>query len=127
MNGSAPNSPDTGSQVRPVQKPKPNFSIESRDWSASTTPIPTTIRQMRTAKTPVPRRKPRSAPGSRRDGRARMRGRPLLDPAERGHLHLHDALRERRVAELGAVLLAVGQGPLHEVQHDLRLRRVLRV
>ena len=34
---------------------------------------------------------------------------------------------QRRVAELGGELLAVGQRPLHEVHHDLRLRLVLRV
>src|SRR5512136_2907964 len=125
MNGSAPNSPDTGSQVRPFQNPNPNFSIESRDWWASTTPMPRTTRQTRTAKAPVPRRKPRSLRKAVRDGRPFMSG--LLDPAERRHLHLHDARGKGRVAELGAVLLPVGEGPLHEVHHDLGLRLVLRV
>src|SRR5512143_940836 len=102
MNGSAPNSPETGSQVVPFQNAKPNFSIESRDWWASTTPIPRTIRQTRTAKAPVPRRKPRSRRKSVRDGRAAI---GLLDPGERRHLHLHDARGEGRVAQLRTVLL----------------------
>ena len=34
MNGSAPNSPETGSQVSVRQNCQPNFWIESCDWRA---------------------------------------------------------------------------------------------
>src|SRR5690242_16862214 len=40
--GSAPNSPETGSQVRPAQKPKPNLAMDRRDCLARTTKMPTT-------------------------------------------------------------------------------------
>src|SRR5258708_14461347 len=68
MKGKAPNSPATGSHVVPRQKPRPNFSMESQDWLARTIPIPTTIRQIRAAKAPVPRRKPTSPRPAVRDG-----------------------------------------------------------
>src|SRR5256885_9270280 len=41
--------------------------------------------------------------------------------------HVDDVLRQRRVAEIGRELLAVGQGPHHEVVHYFGLRLVLRV
>ena len=39
MNGSAPNSPATGSQMLVAQNCKPNFAIDSWDWRQSSTPI----------------------------------------------------------------------------------------
>src|SRR5580765_8878472 len=55
---------------------------------------------------------------------------PILadfDFRERGHLELDDFGRKRRVAELARELLSVRQRPLHEVEHDLRLRFVFGV
>ncbi len=60
MNGSAPNSPDTGSQVWPAQNPQPNFSMARWDWRHSSAPIPPTIAMTRRANAPVPIRNPRS-------------------------------------------------------------------
>ena len=42
MNGRAPKSPDTGSQVSVVQNARPNFSIASHDWRVSSTAMPAT-------------------------------------------------------------------------------------
>src|SRR2546428_8608247 len=44
---------------------------------------------------------------------------PDLDLLERCELELHDLCRQWRVPEVGAVLLAIGQRPLHEVDHHL--------
>jgi len=60
MKGSAPNSPDTGSQVDVVQKPNPNFWIDSIDCRASSNPTAETMRISRAPKTPVPTLNPRS-------------------------------------------------------------------
>ena len=53
MNGSAPNSPETGSHVVPVQKPKPNFVIDSIDCRESSTASATTVSTTNAAKAPV--------------------------------------------------------------------------
>src|SRR6266850_238898 len=122
MNGSAPKSPATGSQISVRQKLKPNFSIESIDCLVSSKPIATTISTRTTPKSPVPRRKPRSYerfPTSRPSCPTCPLRRS--DPAERSHLELHDGVRQRRVAEFRAVLLAVGECPLEEVGHYLGL------
>ena len=60
MNGSAPNSPATGSQVSVRQKLKPNFWIDSIDCRVSSKPIATTISTRTSANAPVPSLKPRS-------------------------------------------------------------------
>ena len=62
MKGRAPNSPDTGSQTSPSQKPKPNFSIVSIDCRHSSNPMPSTMTTRNAAKKPVPSLKPRSLP-----------------------------------------------------------------
>ena len=62
MNGDAPNSPATGSQVEVLQKFRPNFWIESIDWRDSSKPIARTIRTSASANTPVPTRNPMSPP-----------------------------------------------------------------
>src|SRR5687767_65406 len=107
MNGSAPKSPTTGSQVEVVQKPRPNFWIESHDSEVRTTPMPATITTTSTAKAPVARRNPKSpwlprltAPDLSSSGDTNLR--------QRRELHLHDLGRKRRVAQLGGVLLPVG-------------------
>src|SRR5207244_6857766 len=46
---------------------------------------------------------------------------PDLDLLERCELELHDLCRQWRVPEVGAVLLAIGQRPVHEVDHHLGL------
>jgi hypothetical protein len=43
MNGSAPNSPATGSQFVVRQKLRPNFCSDSDDWLVSRTPIAMTM------------------------------------------------------------------------------------
>src|SRR5947207_9644527 len=105
MNGSAPNSPATGSQISVSQKLRPNLRIDAIDSTASTAPMVQTMATTRSPKAPVPSRKPSSL----RD----------LDLGKGGHFELDDRLRQRRVAEIGAVLLAVDQRPLHEVDHRL--------
>src|SRR5438874_4392248 len=60
MNGSAPNSPATGSQISVRQKLKPNFRIDGSDWRVSSTPIANTIRTTTSATAPVPIRKVKS-------------------------------------------------------------------
>src|ERR1051325_10166034 len=57
MNGSAPNSPATGSHVFRVQKLRPNFAIESVDCRDSSNASPTTISTTSAATAPVRRRK----------------------------------------------------------------------
>src|SRR5262245_17045267 len=131
MNGSAPNSPETGSQTFPVQNLKPNFSSESCDVRKSSQKIPATSRTTSRAKNPVPRRKPRSSALRREDGVFFMGGScsetSELDSLERFHLESHDIRRQRRVAHVARELLPVGQGPLHELDHRLGLRLVLGV
>src|ERR1044071_5112930 len=61
MNGSAPNSPDTGSQVERVQNESPNLPIDSTDCCVSTTPMLATTRITQSANAPVPRRNARSS------------------------------------------------------------------
>src|SRR5688572_114830 len=109
MNARAPNSPDTGSQMSPSQKPKPNFSIDSIDCRHSSTPMPTTMRRRSAAKAPVATLNPRSALLNQLRMGESLRD---LDALQGGLLALHDGGRQRRVAEGGGVLLAVGQRPL---------------
>src|SRR5687768_16018277 len=125
MNGSAPKSPATGSQVVVCQKPIPNFWIDSHDSLISTTAIAPTMVRTRTANAPVPRRKPRSPWLPRLTVRRVESGDTNF--RERRELHLDDLGRQRRIAELGGELLAVGERPLHEVHHRLALGLVLRV
>src|SRR5687768_8613792 len=108
MNGSAPKSPETGSQVRVVQKRSPNSLIDSHDWRVSSTPIAATSTTSSNATEPIAMRKP----NSRRTSGIRSGN---LDRAERGHFLLNDTLGDRRVAHLGRHFLAVGQRPFHEV------------
>ncbi len=68
MNGSAPNSPATGSQIFPVQNRKPNLAIERFEVRYSSQKMPATSRTTRNAKKPVPSRKPRSSALRRGDG-----------------------------------------------------------
>src|SRR5664279_1093150 len=132
MNGSAPKSPATGSQVFVFQKLKPNFAIERCDSLQRTSAIPVTRRTTSAAKKPVPSRNPRSSPLRRGAGRfdiVRSCGAESLelDLPESLHLEGDDFLRKRRVAEIGAVLLPVCQSPVHEIDHDLRKLLVLRI
>ena len=60
MNGSAPNSPATGSHISVRQKASPNRWMDSSDWRTSSKPIADTISTSASANTPVPARKPRS-------------------------------------------------------------------
>src|SRR6478672_6681195 len=60
MNGSAPNSPATGSQFVVRQNAKPNFCSDSDDWFVSSTPIATTMSSNAAAKTPMLTRNPGS-------------------------------------------------------------------
>ena len=60
MNGSAPNSPATGSQVSVRQKLRPNFWIESIDCRVSSNPMAQTMSTRTSANAPVPMRNPRS-------------------------------------------------------------------
>src|ERR1700681_4663819 len=129
MKGSAPKLPATGSHVCVRQKSNPNFRMESIDSRVSSAAMPATMRISRMPKAPVPMRNPVSperlvermlSPGtraSRNSGRA--------DLLESHELHLNNTGRQRRVAEIGAVLLTVGERPLHEVDHGLCLRLVL--
>src|ERR1051325_10581884 len=125
MNGSAPKSPATGSQVVVCQKPSPNFWIDSHDSLISTAPIATTMAMTSTANAPVPMRKPRSpwlprrtAPVPAASGDTNL--------GERREFQLHNLGRERSVAQLRCELLPVGERPLHELDHRLALRLVLR-
>jgi hypothetical protein len=60
MNGSAPNSPATGSQICVRQNARPNFVIDSIDSRVSTTAMLTTMTSRNRAKAPVPILKARS-------------------------------------------------------------------
>src|SRR5947208_15819538 len=105
MNGSAPNSPATGSQISVRQKFIPNFWTDSTDWRASTTPIAHTRTTSRTPNVPVPIRNRKSL----RD----------LDFGNGRHLELDNGFRQRRVAEIGDGLLTIRQSHVHESYHLL--------
>ena len=109
MNGRAPNSPDTGSQVSVCQNCQPNSRIERIDCRYSSTPIAATRTISSTAKTPVPTRNTTS---SERAPKGRNAIGYSLIFCERLQLHVDDDLGQRRVAELAGELLAVGQRPL---------------
>src|SRR5215471_9494078 len=129
MNGSAPKSPATGSQVFVRQKFRPNLAMVSFESRKSSKPIPATSRTTRSAKNPVPTRKPRSSALLRRPGFFGISYAPAflrLDPVESRELELDDAFGKRRVAERGGVLLPVRQRPAREVLHDLPPSLVLR-
>src|SRR5258705_11186488 len=110
MNGSAANSPATGSQVLVPQKRSPNFWIDSDESFASVAAIATTISSNAAANAPTPTRKAKS------DERT---GLGNLDPIERGLFEHHHAGGQRSVAEIRRVLLAIGERPPHEVHHRL--------
>src|SRR5206468_1826699 len=84
--------------------------------------MPATSRTTSSAKNPVPSRKPRSSALLREDGvfTGFFSMRSEADALQGVHLQSDDLRRKRRVAEIGAVLLAFGQRPLHEIHHDLR-------
>src|SRR3954464_11281287 len=106
MNGRAPNSPETGSHVLPVQNLHPNFVSEREDVRYSSKKIAATRRTTSKAKNPVPRRKPRSSALRPRGGgffAPALSPASELDPLQRFHLQRHDLRRERRVSELGGV------------------------
>src|SRR5215471_20186911 len=129
MNGRAPKSPETGSQTRVFQKESPNFAIESREFLTSSYPIAATSRKIRKAKSPVPSRNHRSSALLREDGAFGMTFPPALlklDPFQGLGFEVHDVGRQRSISEILGVLLSVGQGPLHELDHHLRLGLVLR-
>src|SRR5687767_5092245 len=113
MNGSAPNSPATGSHSCVCQKLRPKRRMDGIDSSVSTAPIATTIAIRISPKTPVPIRKPSSLLD--------------LDFGKGSQLELHHDIGQRRVSELRAVLLADGERPFHELDHRFRLRFVLGV
>src|SRR5205807_5022871 len=132
MNGSAPNSPDTGSHVLCVQNENPNFRIERRDWRVSSKPMPSTINNTTAANTPVAMRKLRSselrfmtcAPmPALRTGLGSLD----LHLAERQQFLVDDRLRQRGIPQVGGQFLAVGQRPFHEVDHRFGALLVLRV
>src|SRR6185436_16787948 len=104
MNGSAPNSPDTGSQISVRQKLKPNFAIESHDWRTSSKPIATTISTSTSPKRPVPILKPRSLRNmSEMDGSG-IRAQANLHrfhSRELRELKLDDFSRQGRIAKTG--------------------------
>src|SRR5689334_18599556 len=112
MKGRAPNSPDTGSQTSPSQKPNPNFWIDRADSRHSSKPMPATSTTISMANTPVPNLKPRSRPLSQLRMGPTLRD---LDRRQGRQLELHDLRRQRGVAEVGGELLAVGERPLHEL------------
>ncbi len=60
MNGSAPNSPATGSQISVRQKLRPNLWIDSIDCRVSSNPMAHTISTRTSANAPVPILNPRS-------------------------------------------------------------------
>src|SRR5882672_615656 len=122
MNGKAPNWPATGSQTLVRQKLKPNRRIDSIDSRVSRRAMPATRTGTRRATRPVAARKARPSRERRRDEPPSP---ALLDATESIHLERHDALGKRRVAEVSRVLLPLGQGPLDEVDHLLRLGLVL--
>src|SRR6202521_1028621 len=129
MKGSAPNSPETGSQVDVRQNRKPNFAIDRCEVRKSWKPIPATRSTTRSAKKPVPARKPRSSTLFREDGGLRIvSSEPSSNPdsIEGRGLQPDHALRKRRIPELGRILLPVGERPPDEVLHDLRSLLVLR-
>src|SRR5580765_2238114 len=142
MKGSAPNSPDTGSQSDVVQNFHANFRIGSVELRMSSKPIPATIRRTSTAKRAVARRKPPSSLERRRRfdggavraligedfgaGRAGPDG-SSLHPGNRRLFEGDDFLRQGRVSEIRAVFLTVGEHPVHEIRDDLSLRLVLLV
>src|ERR1700682_3477521 len=94
MKGSAPNSPETGSQVDVRQNRRPNFAIERCEVRKSSKPIPTTRSTTRSAKKPVPAPKPRSSTLFREGGALRIASPdPASDPdsIEGGELQLDPA------------------------------------
>src|SRR5579864_1212055 len=129
MKGSAPKLPATGSHVCVRQKSKPNFRMESIDSRASSAAMPATMRISRAPKAPVPMRNPVSP--ERLVERMLSRGTRAFQNSGRadlleGHeLQLDNTGGQRRIAEVGAVLLTVGERPFHEVDHGLRLGLVL--
>jgi hypothetical protein len=82
MNGSAPNSPATGSHTSVRQKSQPNRRIDAIDSTVSTMPIAKTMPIRIRPKAPVPIRKRDSL----RD----------LDLGKSRHLELHDRLGQGR-------------------------------
>src|SRR6266851_6330521 len=129
MNGSAPNWPATGSQVSVRQNANPNFRMDSIDWRVSSNPIAATIATTSSANAPVASLNPRSCfRMSAWSLQPALRYRWLcLDLGQCRHLHLNHIRRKRRVPEIGAVFLAIGQRPFQDVDHDLCLSLVLGV
>src|SRR4029079_17621880 len=108
MNGSAPNSPATGSQLLVPQKLSPNFSIESAESLANVIAMAITISSNAAAKAPTPTRNEKSAERT---------GLGNLDAIE-GRLFEHDdAGGQRRIAEISREFLTVGERPSHEIHH----------
>src|SRR5689334_12259119 len=130
MNGSAPKLPATGSHVLVVQNfRKPNCLSESSDSLNRTKAMPATSAMMTSANVPVPAKNSRSGRFVRRSQAMKKdAGASLLqlDLSELSHFELHDRGRHRRVAEIRAVLLSVGQRPLDEVGHRFGLGLILR-
>src|SRR5438128_4135627 len=119
MNGSAPNSPATGSHVLVRQKFNPNCCSDSHEWFASVRPMATTMSSSAAANAPMLTRNPRSETRTTRLRHLNLAERRLLE-----HDHVG---RQRGVAEIGAVFLPVGQRPVHEVQHFLARGLVFRI
>ena len=106
MNGSAPNSPETGSQVSVRQKLKPNFWIDSSDWRAQLEPDRDDDQNQHEPEDA--RADPETQVFSH--GSYAALGLPLaqrlhayvrLDLLQRGQFQLHHFRRQRRVAEAG--------------------------
>src|SRR5262245_30025107 len=123
MNGNAPNWPVTGSQVAVRQKAAPNRSMDGIDWRTSTAPIAHTIAMRSRPNAPVPNRNPKSQLLRPRIRTALRR----LHRRQRRQFELDDGIRQRSVAEGGAVRLTVSERPLQEVDHDSGLQLVRRI
>ena len=98
INGSAPNCPLIGSQVRLVKKSNPNSRIESIEFDAIATIIEVTMTSIRTAlKNRVPRKiaSPRLPVGESARRQFHDWGRPLDEEATLGRVDI-------RVSELGS-------------------------
>src|SRR5262245_35144639 len=110
MNGNAPNSPATGSQLLVPQKPSPNFCIDSVESFASVTAIATTISSSAAANAPTPTRNVKS------DDRTCLGNLYAFQCRLFEHRHVGG---QRSVTQIRGVLLAVGERPSHEVDHRL--------
>src|SRR5713101_8158335 len=136
MNGAAPKSSATGSQVRVRKKPHPNLCRGSAEFTHNVCTTMQVIRMTTAAKVRVkrwaiwsPSRIRRSSPCGVQAGPAGTTSgltatAMLVDLADGLQLHLHDFFREAGVAERFSVCLSLSQHPLHELFEDGLFRGV---